>query len=136
MILNSINTDYIIYDGLIYKVQRTKINGFKLIEKYFQLTKNQFKYFNSIYSSQVYNNLPLVQFDIRNIINIEITDKDYLLNFINIENSSHFVFTIILKDNEYFIFSTENDEIGNNIITIINLLIKYYSFFKSNNTNI
>jgi len=132
MILNSINTDYIIYDGIIYKVQRTKINGFKLIEKYFQLTKNQFKYFNSIYSSQVYNNLPLVQFDIRNIINIEVTDKDYLLNFINLENSSNFVFTIILNNNEYFIFSTENDEFGNNIITIINLLRKYYSFFKSN----
>ena len=132
MILNSINTDYIIYDGIIYKVQRTNINGFKLIEKYFQLTKNQFKYFNSIYSSQVYNNLPLIQFDIRNIINIEVTDKDYLLNFINLENSSNFVFTIILNNNEYFIFSTENDEMGNNIITIINLLRKYYSFFKSN----
>jgi len=132
IILNSISIDYIIYDGIIYKVQRTNINGFKLIEKYFQLTKNYFKYFNSIYSSQVYNNLPLVQFDIRNIINIEVTNKLDLLNLINIDNSSNFIFTIILNNNDYFIFSAENDESGNNLITIINLIRKYYSYFKVN----
>ena len=68
----------IIYDGEIYKIQKNKTNIFQLINRYFQITKNSFKYFSNVYSSQVYNNKPLLQFDIRQISNIEILNIDSL----------------------------------------------------------
>ena len=124
-ILNSIDTSIIIYDGEIYKIQKNKTNVFKLISRYFQITKNSFKYFNNAYSSQVYNNKPLLQFDIRQISNIEIIDITSLE--LNEKYSDYFCFVIYLTNkNDTFAFATINKEYGENIIKILNLLRNYY----------
>ena len=124
-ILNSIDTSIIIYDGEIYKIQKNKINVFKLISRYFQITKNSFKYFSNAYSSQVYNDKPLLQFDIRQISNIEIIDITSLE--LNEKYSDYFCFVIYLTNkNDTFAFATKNKEYGENIIQILNLLRNYY----------
>ena len=124
-ILNSIDTSIIIYDGEIYKIQKNKINVFKLISRYFQITKNSFKYFSNAYSSQVYNDKPLLQFDIRQISNIEIIDITSLE--LKEKYSNYFCFIINLTNkNDIFVFATINKEYGENIIKILNLLRNYY----------
>ena len=124
-ILNSIDTSIIIYDGEIYKIQKNKINVFKLISRYFQITKNSFKYFSNAYSSQVYNDKPLLQFDIRQISNIEIIDITSLE--LKEKYSNYFCFIIHLTNkNDIFGFATINKEYGENIIQILNLLRNYY----------
>ena len=124
-ILNSIDTSIIIYDGEIYKIQKNKINVFKLISRYFQITKNSFKYFSNAYSSQVYNDKPLLQFDIRQISNIEIIDITSLE--LKEKYSNYFCFIINLTNkNDIFGFATINKEYGENIIQILNLLRNYY----------
>ncbi len=124
-ILNSIDTSIIIYDGEIYKIQKNKINVFKLISRYFQITKNSFKYFSNAYSSQVYNDKPLLQFDIRQISNIEIIDITSLE--LKEKYSNFFCFIINLTNkNDIFAFATINKEYGENIIKILNLLRNYY----------
>jgi hypothetical protein len=115
----------IIYDGEIYKIQKNKTNIFQLINRYFQITKNSFKYFSNVYSSQVYNNKPLLQFDIRQISNIEILNIDSLE--LNEKYSDYFCFIIkLINNDDIFAFATTNKENGENIIKILNLLRKYY----------
>ena len=124
-ILNSIDISMIIYDGEIYKIQKNKTNIFQLINRYFQITKNSFKYFSNVYSSQVYNNKPLLQFDIRQISNIEILNIDSLE--LNEKYSDYFCFIIkLINNDDIFAFATTNKENGENIIKILNLLRKYY----------
>ena len=96
-----------------------------MINRYFQITKNSFKYFSNVYSSQVYNNKPLLQFDIRQISNIEIIDITSLE--LNEKYSDYFCFVIYLTNkNDTFAFATINKEYGENIIKILNLLRNYY----------
>ena len=122
--LNKFNDKSILYDGNIYKV----INGFdgskKLILRYFQITKNCFRYYNNIYSVLIYNERPLVQFDIRHIQEINIINCDFL----NTEESKiEFVFSInLINNSDFFLFATDDKEFGISIVNVLNLLKKYY----------
>ena len=125
--LDSLNTSEILYDGIIYKVVDGKNNGFKITERYFQLLKNCFKYYNNIENSKINSDKPLLQFDIRHIKNLNIINNDifkqYKLKGKNIE----FSFSIFLYQNEdFFVFVVNNEKIGKTIFNILNLLKKYY----------
>jgi hypothetical protein len=65
------NTDSTIYDLELYKP--TYLREHKLIQKYCEVTKLHLKYYNSIYSSSVYYNKPLLRLPITNIDKIMIS---------------------------------------------------------------
>lgn len=127
--LDSLNTSQIIYDGFIYKVVESKENGYKLIERYFQLLKNCFKYYNNLENAITNKDKPLVQFDIRHIkdINIININNDIFKKYKIKEKQIEFAFCISLYQNDdFFVFACNNKEIGNSIFYIINLLKNYY----------
>lgn len=71
-----VNTDkIIIFDGQIEKISYLK-TGFKSVERYFQVTTNEFKYFNSVFSSSVWNNKPLFSISLKNIVSISFSSKN------------------------------------------------------------
>jgi len=128
--LDGLNTSQIIYDGLIYKVVESKENGYKLIERYFQLLKNCFRYYNNLENATANKDKPLVQFDIRHIkeINIINISNDIFKKYKIKEKKVEFVFCIFLYQNDdFFVFACNNKEIGNSIYNIINLLKNYYA---------
>ena len=126
--LLSLDNNDIIYDGYLYKIQKNKDNEYKLYSRYFQITKNCFRYFNNINSLK---NI-LVQFDIRHIVTIQIKDKNFLKN-LNLKNIE-FVFTIYIDiNNDFFVFATEKEKYGKNFIEIIMLIKKYYEDFSGKN---
>ena len=128
--LESLSTSQIIYDGFIYKVVESKENGYKLIERYFQLLKNCFRYYNNLENAVANKDKPLVQFDIRHIkeINIINNNNDIFKKYKIKEKQIEFVFCIFLYQNDdFFVFACNNKEIGNSIFTIINLLKNYYA---------
>ena len=117
--LNKFSEKSILYDGNIFKVVNTQNGNTQLISRYFQITKNCFRYYNNIYSVLIYNENPLVQFDIRHIediqnINLSIPKIEYSFS-INLINNS-----------DFFIFATDDKEFGNNIVNVLNLLRNYY----------
>lgn len=119
-LLDTLDNTCIIYDGNILKLHLTNSSTgeYKIVTRYFQITKNAFRYFNSIYSSEVYNGKPLVQFDIRHIENIQIARKS--------ENFS-FGFDIYLDNSkDEFHFGTDDVDFGENIIKVIMLIKSYY----------
>ena len=122
--LNKFNDKSILYDGNIFKVINTPNENNKLILRYFQITKNCFRYYNNIYSVLIYNENPLVQFDIRHIENIQIIN----LNLFNIdEKKIEYAFSInLINNSDFFIFATDDKEFGNSIVNVLNLLRKYY----------
>ena len=123
--LNKFNDKSILYDGNIYKVTNGQNLYTKLVLRYFQITKNCFRYYNNIYSVLIYNNRPLVQFDIRHIDSIEIIN----INLFNKteEKKMQFVFSInLIKNSDFFIFATDDKEFGISIVNVLNLLKKYY----------
>jgi hypothetical protein len=126
--LNSFNTSIILYDGNLYKVLDRKNNGFKLSKRYFQITKNCFKYYKDIESAKNDKlKQPLVQFDIRHIKDLQIVDHNFLKD-IKIEGKDiEFVFCIYLYQNEdFFVFATDIENYGNSIFDVLNLLKNYY----------
>ena len=123
--INKFNDKSILYDGNIYKLINGQNNSTKLILRYFQITKKCFRYYNNIYSVLIYNERPLVQFDIRHIHNIEIFNLDSL-NKLE-ESKIEFVFSInLINNSDFFIFATDDKEFGMNIINVLNLLKQYY----------
>jgi hypothetical protein len=126
--LFTLDNNDIIYDGYLYKIQKNKDNEYKLYSRYFQITKNCFRYFNNINSLK---NV-LVQFDIRHIVTIQIKDKNFLKN-LNLKNIE-FVFTIYIDiNNDFFVFATEKEKYGKNFIEIIMLIKNYYDSFSGKN---
>ena len=134
-ILDTFDIEKIIYDGIIYKVidneeniNNDESNKYKLIDRYFQITKNCFKYYNDINEAINEKEKPLVQFDIRYIQNIEIIDNSFLKNCkINENKKVGITFCIYINQNDDFFVFTHNDiNIGNNIINILLFLKKYY----------
>ena len=122
--LNKFNDKVILYDGNIYKV----INGYdgskKLVLRYFQITKNCFRYYHNIYSVLIYNEKPLVQFDIRHIQEIDVINSDYLNNE---ELKMEFVFSInLLNNSDFFLFATDDKEFGVSVVNVLKLLKNYY----------
>ena len=129
--LDNINNEQILYDGIIYKVVDNIDNNeieYKFLDRYFQISKNCFRYYNNINEAINEKDKPLVQFDIRHILNIEIFDNNFLGNFkINGNKNINILFCIYIKDNnDFFVFAHYNKYVGNNIINILQFLIRYY----------
>ena len=123
--LNKFNDKSILYDGNIYKVINSQNGSTQLISRYFQITKSCFRYYNNIYSVLIYNEKPLVQFDIRHIESIEIININ-LLNKIE-DKKIEFSFSInLIKDSDFYIFATNDKEFGISIVNVLNLLKRYY----------
>ena len=125
--LNSLNTSIILYDGLLYKVIDKKNKGFKISKRYFQITKNCFRYYNDIINAKNDNEKALVQFDIRHIKDIQIINHDFLADIQIDEKNIEFVFCIYLYQNDdFFVFAVNNKNYGNSVFNVINLLRNYY----------
>ena len=127
-ILNKLNINDILYDGFFYKIN---INKNKLFKRYFQITKNCFKYYKNIFDFENNEN-PLVQFEIIKISNLIFVDVNENNIFNNkkflIENNIKFIFQINLFNiDDIFLFGNEIEENGKNIFNILNFLIKYYN---------
>ena len=126
-LLSKISYNSILYDGNIYKVTNTKKGESKLIMRYFQITKLYFKYFNSVQSLLLPNNKPLDFFEIKKIKNIEIIDINLLKNKNKNDQKIKFAFVVNLIENiNFFIFATNDRELGMNVINILNLIKKYF----------
>ena len=126
-LLSKISFNSILYDGNIYKVTNTKKGESKLIMRYFQITKLYFKYFNSVQSLLLPNNKPLDFFEIKKIKNIEIIDINLLKNKNKNDQKIKFAFVVNLVENiNFFIFATNDRELGMNVINILNLIKKYF----------
>ena len=126
-LLSKISYNSILYDGNIYKVTNTKKGESKLIMRYFQITKLYFKYFNSVQSLLLPNNKPLDFFEIKKIKNIEIIDINLLKNKNKNDQKIKFAFVVNLIENiNFFIFATNDRELGMNVINILNLIKKFF----------
>eukprot|EP00340_Litonotus_pictus_P005306 CAMPEP_0170527074 /NCGR_PEP_ID=MMETSP0209-20121228/12513_1 /TAXON_ID=665100 ORGANISM="Litonotus pictus, Strain P1" /NCGR_SAMPLE_ID=MMETSP0209 /ASSEMBLY_ACC=CAM_ASM_000301 /LENGTH=180 /DNA_ID=CAMNT_0010817329 /DNA_START=226 /DNA_END=764 /DNA_ORIENTATION=- len=71
--------------GVLYDCQLEKINyfknSFKYVTRYFQITKYDLKYFNSVFSSSVWNDKPLMKLPIKNIKEIRVSpNSEYILS--------------------------------------------------------
>ena len=123
-ILSKISNKAVLYDGNIYKVINSKEGETKLVLRYFQITKLYFRYYNCVQSLVLPNIKPLEFFEIKKIKNIEIIDINLLKD--KNEYKIKFSFVINLEENiNFFIFATNDREIGMNIINILNLIKKY-----------
>ena len=116
----------ILFDGILYKIVENQ-NKFKIAERYFQIKKNCFRYYNNFEKGKNDSENPLVQFDIRHIKNLDIIDskvfKQYKINQKEIE----FTFCIYLNQNDdFFVFVFNNKTFGNAIYNFLNLLKNYY----------
>jgi hypothetical protein len=122
--LNNYNISVILYDGILYKVNDKKNNGFKLSLRYFQITKNCFRYYNTFEKRE---EKPLVQFDIRHIKDLQIIENDFL-NEYKIDNKDiEMVFCVYLYQNDdFFVFAVNNENFGKNVFDILNLLKNYF----------
>ena len=121
--ISKISEKAVLYDGNIFKV--TNHEKSKLVLRYFQITKKYFRYYNNIHSLVLPNVKPLEYFEIKNIKKIEIIDVDLLKN--KNEYNIKFAFIINLKENiNFFIFATNDKDLGMNIINILNLIKKYF----------
>ena len=125
--LENFDTSQILYDGIIYKIIENKNKGFKITERYFQIKKNCFRYYNNIEKAKNDSDSPLVQFDIRHIKELNIIEnkvfKQYKINDKEIE----FTFCICLNQNEdFFVFVVNSKKLGNSIFNFLNLLKNYY----------
>ena len=130
-IIKYMSENRIIYDGILFRIIK-KENKYKLISRYFQITKNRFKCFNRL--SKLPNEKPLVQFDIRLIKNIEILNLNFIDSKLVKGYRIQFIFRIILKNkNESIIFATDEEKIGDDCVNILNLLIQFY---KDENINL
>ena len=104
------------------------------MERYFQLKKNCFRYFNNVQLARYNTDKPLVQFDIRHIKDLKIIDKkifeEYDLNNKKIE----FCFSVFLNQNsDFFVFILDNENFGNSLFSFMNLLKNYYEDKNKNN---
>ena len=124
--LSKFSDNIILYDGNIYKVVNSKKDESKFILRYYQITKKNFRYYNSIHSLLLTNEKPLEEFNIKYIRDIEIIDIKLLIKKKN-EQKIKFAFVINMIENiNFYIFATTDEEIGKNIIKILNLIKKYY----------
>ena len=123
--LSKLSDKAIIYDGNIYKVSNANNGETKFILNYFQITKKYFSYYNNVQSLLMINAKPLEEFEIKYIKNIEIVDLNLLKK--NKDNKIKFSFVINLVENiNFFIFATDNVDLGMNIINILNLIKKFF----------
>ena len=125
--IDNFKTSQILYDGNIYKIIENKNKGFKMVERYFQIKKNCFRYYNNIESAKIDSDKPLVQFDIRHIKNLNIVDNDIFKQLTIKEKNVEFTFCIFLnQNNDFFVFVINDEKFGNSIFNYLNLLKNYY----------
>ena len=129
--IDNFSIEQILYDGVIYKVIDNIENSgseYQFLDRYFQITKNSFRYYNNINDAINNKEKPLVQFDVRHIQNIEIINSSIFgQSKINGNKNINIIFCIYIKDNnDFFVFSHYNKYVGNNIINILEFLIRYY----------
>ena len=125
--LNNFNTSMILYDGILYKVIDKKNIGFKVTKRYFQITKNCFRYYNDIENAKNENEKALVQFDIRHIKDLEIVNPNIVKDIKIDEKDIEYVFCIYLYQNDdFFVFAVNNENYGKTVYNIVKLLINYY----------
>ena len=131
--LDSFLNDTILYDGLLYKVvdnmdNMDENNKYQLLERYFQITKNCFKYYTNIREVMNDKDKPLVQFDIRYIEKIEVIENNFLKNYkINGEKDIKIIFCIYInQNNDFFIFAHYDKNFGKDVINILQFLQRYY----------
>lgn len=132
--INNFDTEKILYDGALYKVidnmendNKDEDNKYKLLPRYFQITKNCFKYYNDMNEAINEKDKPLVQFDIRFIQNLDIIENNFLEKYTINNKNVEIVFCIYIKqNNDFFVFAHNNKKIGKTVINIILFLIRYY----------
>lgn len=131
--LDNFLNDTILYDGLLYKVvdnmdNMDENNKYQLLERYFQITKNCFKYYTNIREAMNDKDKPLVQFDIRYIEKIEVIENNFLKNYkINGEKDIKIIFCIYInQNNDFFIFAHYDKNFGKDVINILQFLQRYY----------
>ena len=129
--LENISLSQILFDGNIYKVVDNTSNKsqkkFKIMERYFQLKKNCFRYFNNIQLAKYNKDKPLVQFDIRHIKDLKIIDSKIFDEYDLNEKKIAFSFAIFLNQNsDFFVFVLDNKDFGNSLFGLLNLLKNYY----------
>jgi hypothetical protein len=123
--LNKFNDNSILYDGNLYKVVNTNNGQTKLVLRYFQITKNSFRYYKNIYSQLIYNENPLVQFDLRQIEDIDTININLINNLV--EQKIEFCFSINLINNtDFFVFATKDKLFGECVFNVLKLIKKYY----------
>jgi hypothetical protein len=122
--LSKFKTSTILYDGIVYKVSDKKDKGFKLSKRYFQISKNCFRYYNSFENKE---GKPLVQFDIRHIKDLQIIENDFLMEYKVDNRDIEMVFCIYLnQNNDFFVFAVNNENLGKSIFDLLSLLKNYY----------
>ena len=129
--LENISTSEILFDGVIYKVVDNSINNsdkkFKIMERYFQIKKNCFRYFNNIQLARYNSDKPLVQFDIRHIKELKLIDNKIFDEYNLIGKKIEFSFVIFLNQNsDFFVFVLNNENFGKSLFSLMNLLKNYY----------
>jgi len=65
----------VIYDTEFVIINEFK-NGIKCVSRYFQITKTELKYFQSIYSQSVINDRPLFRIPLTDIKKVTLLDND------------------------------------------------------------
>ena len=133
--IDNFMNDIILYDGILYKVIDNmdndiidENNKYQLLERYFQITKNCFKYYNHINEAIHEKDKPLVQFDIRYIEKIEVIENNFLNNYkIDGEKDIKIIFCIYInQNNDFFIFAHNDRNFGKDVINILQFLQRYY----------
>ena len=125
--IDNFDTSQILYDGIIYKIIENKNKGYKITERYFQIKKNCFRYYNNIEKAKKDGDNPLVQFDIRHIKELNIIDNKVFKKMKINEKDIKFTFYILLNQNDdYFVFVIDDEKFGNCIFKFLDLLKNYY----------
>jgi len=103
--LEALEDNAIIYDGILNKINYINGNQ-KLVPRYCQATKKEFKYFKSMYSSTVWQDKPLFRVPFEDLEHVIIV-KDESVKHKNPDIK--FIFQISVKlDSEIFKYSKEH----------------------------
>jgi hypothetical protein len=106
------------------------------MERYFQLKKNCFRYYNNIQLARYNQDKPLVQFDIRHIKNLKIVDKSIFDEYDLRGKKIQFCFAVFLNQNsDFFVFVLCDENFGNSLFCLMNLLKNFYEDKNNNNNN-
>ena len=125
--LSQIAPSIIIYDGTLLKIQYTK-TGYKVMPKYFQITKNCFRYYNSAPSDQATTTTPtpLSQFDIRRVCDIRISTINKMLKLKHDKVVFAFVIYLDYSNNDFFEFGVDDLNRGVDFIKVLTLIMNYH----------
>lgn len=77
-VMNLKDKSAVIYDSVLDKINFFK-SAFKCVTRYFQLSLLELRYFNSLYSSSVWNNKPLHRIPLKNICDIRVSPESEMI---------------------------------------------------------